>query len=72
MSEALESGLPHLLSILSAKHNLCSMVFTSKIRVWMASQERQCCSEEDQCGGVLVNAWDLSEMPLDALVKPYP
>lgn len=69
MSEALESGLPHLLSILSAKHNLCSVVF--KIRVWMASQERQCCSEQHQRGGVLVNAWDLSEMLLDAPVKPY-
>lgn len=46
----------------------CSMVFTSKIRVWMASQQwlwtRPAC-------GVLVNAWDLSEMLLDALVKPY-
>lgn len=43
--------------------------FTSKIRVWIASQKPQCCSEQDQRGSVLVNAWDLSEMLLDALVK---
>lgn len=40
MSEVLESGLPHLLSVLSVEHNLSSTVF--KIRLWMASQELMC------------------------------
>lgn len=69
MSEVLQSGLPHLLSILSAKHNLCSTV--CKIGLCLASQALKGCSEQTVLA-VLVNAQrGLCEIILDARASPY-